>query len=796
MRSRREERLCHICSTFVLREDMPGNRGGSMAFVFISHSSHDNAEAERIRQSLKAVGFSSVYLDFDPESGIPPGRKWENELYSELRKADVVVFLSTAAGVNSKWCHAELALARALGRTIVPVLLEPGAMHPLLEDTQWLRVEPGNGKALESALKRALERFTLDPRFGLSWDKTKSPYPGLHPFDESRAGVFYGRDDEVADVLKNVTWPHAEGSERIVLVMGPSGCGKSSLVRAGVLPRLRRREGPWVIVPPFTPSDDPFARLGDKLAEALVAAGVESTSEACAKRVRAGELSAVLGELCRAASVDETRGGVVLTIDQAEQLATDSSAERVEFIGRLSDALDSRIPLRAIATLREEYLSRVVAGTPFDGRVLVTVPLGPISREFLADVIEKPARDAGLDFEEGLVERMVTETASGIPSGGDPLPLLAFTLERMYELRTSPTRITSADYVRVGGVAGALRTEADALYNRLTQRGRGPVIIDTLLELVHTESEDVQPTGRTARRADFDDGEWEVVEAFVKARLLTTEGPGPSVTVAHESLLRDWPVLSDAIADARSRLVARTRLEREARVWEVGGRNSSDLLSPARLKAARAAWADDHTWRPSVVAAFLDASRAQVRRGRAVTFAVAAGVVLVLLAVAVGGWFGFDWWRERGRIQDAQAVLIPVGQSKLDGHEVTYAQYRLCLAEGRCPRPGKTRGAPDYETAPGTAPVRYIDAAAAEEFCDWIERRLPTLDELERAADIATFQHLLDRFPQGGREWTSTPAPAAQRWALWRNPKTGQLNRTSIDPSRAELDTGFRCAVS
>ncbi len=115
-----------------------------MASVFISHSARDNVQAERIRQSLKAAGFATVYLDFDPESGIPRGRKWEDELYSELRKADVVVFLSTAASVSSKWCHAELALARALGRPIVPVLLEPGAAHPLLEDTQWLRVEPGD----------------------------------------------------------------------------------------------------------------------------------------------------------------------------------------------------------------------------------------------------------------------------------------------------------------------------------------------------------------------------------------------------------------------------------------------------------------------------------------------------------------------------------------------------------------------------------------------------------------------------------------------------------------------------
>src|SRR6185436_1533587 len=115
---------------------------------------------------------------------------------------------------------------------------------------------------------------------------------------------------------------------------------------------------------------------------------------------------------------------------------------------------------------------------------------------------------AGIDFEPGLVQRMVTETSSGVPSGGDPLPLLAFTLERLFVQRTSTTRITAADYDAVGGVAGALRTEADEVVERLTRRGRGPVIVDTLLELVHTDVEEAQPTGRTARRSDFDESEW------------------------------------------------------------------------------------------------------------------------------------------------------------------------------------------------------------------------------------------------------------------------------------------------
>ena len=209
-----------------------------MASIFISHSSADDVAAVRVRDWLVRAGFASIFLDFDPDSGIAAARKWEEELRSELRKADVVVFLATEASVNSKWCHAELVLAREFGRTILPVLLEPNARSALVADVQEVRWVPANGHVAEQRLVDALRKLTLDPRFALPWNGSKSPYPGLHPFEEDRAGVFYGRDPEIARVLQRLTGPRGDTSERFVVVVGASGSGKSSLVRAGVLPRL------------------------------------------------------------------------------------------------------------------------------------------------------------------------------------------------------------------------------------------------------------------------------------------------------------------------------------------------------------------------------------------------------------------------------------------------------------------------------------------------------------------------------------------------------------------------------
>ena len=58
------------------------------------------------------------------------------------------------------------------------------------------------------------------------------PFPGLRPFEKREADIFFGRHDEVSEMLSQLE------SRRLLTVIGSSGCGKSSLVRAGLLPAL------------------------------------------------------------------------------------------------------------------------------------------------------------------------------------------------------------------------------------------------------------------------------------------------------------------------------------------------------------------------------------------------------------------------------------------------------------------------------------------------------------------------------------------------------------------------------
>src|ERR687894_351284 len=264
-----------------------------MASVFVSHSSRDRAVTERVVEGLRAAGFAALFVDFDPEHGIPPGRNWERELYAQLRTTDAVVFLASEASVASRWCSIEIGLARSLGRPVFPVRLQPGVAMPLLADVQWTDLtdaEPGMTRLLAG-----LHSAGLDPADSFAWDPHRSPYPGLVPFAPEDAAVFFGRQSETHKLVELLTPTLQHGPGRLIAVVGPSGSGKSSLVHAGLLPRLARMPDRWVVVPPVRPGRQPTAALAGSLARAFAAHGRTRPADEVAAALARGP--AGVGEL-------------------------------------------------------------------------------------------------------------------------------------------------------------------------------------------------------------------------------------------------------------------------------------------------------------------------------------------------------------------------------------------------------------------------------------------------------------------------------------------------------------------
>src|SRR3954467_6037432 len=146
-----------------------------MASVFISHNSRDRLVAKWLGKRLRAAGFAALFVDFDPDQGIPTGRNWERELYAQLRRTDAVIFLASQASVASRWCFAELSLARSLGRPVFPLRLQPGVGLPLLADVQWTDLT--DFEDTEAGLERLLAGLRsagLDPADSFTWNPHRS----------------------------------------------------------------------------------------------------------------------------------------------------------------------------------------------------------------------------------------------------------------------------------------------------------------------------------------------------------------------------------------------------------------------------------------------------------------------------------------------------------------------------------------------------------------------------------------------------------------------------------------------
>src|SRR3712207_1855030 len=285
-----------------------------MASVFVSHSSQDRAATEQVVAQLRAAGFAALFVDFDPEQGIPAGRNWERELYAQLRRSDGVVFLASEASVASSWCLLEVGLARSLRRPVFPVRLQPGVALPLLADVQW--VDLGDDESGVARVLAGLHSAGLDPADSFAWDSARSPYPGLAPFAPEDAAVFFGRRPETHRLVELLTPTLQHGPGRMVAVVGPSGSGKSSLVHAGLLPRLARQPERWVVVPPLRPGRQPTTNLADCLARAFTARGRPRRADKLAATLAQGSagLVGLAGELADLAGNGAGRPGVLIVV--------------------------------------------------------------------------------------------------------------------------------------------------------------------------------------------------------------------------------------------------------------------------------------------------------------------------------------------------------------------------------------------------------------------------------------------------------------------------------------------------
>ncbi|MGH3867893.1 MAG: TIR domain-containing protein [Pseudonocardiaceae bacterium] len=545
-----------------------------MARVFVSHANDDREITDEVHRWLVAEGHE-VFLDRDPRDGMVVGEEWEQRLSERLRWADAVVCVVTSAFLASKWCPYEVGYARSQGSRLLSVLAEPGVDHPLVRSAHYADItkDPAAGRA---ALVEALRR--VDALGGFGWPDGKSPFPGLRPLDVDEHRVFFGRSREVQQLAGLVRSP---AEQAVSLVVGPSGCGKSSLVRAGLLPVIADEPSWWTLAP-MLPGADPVVALARELTTSAQRLGLDWTVAGVRRRLDDTGLTGLADELL------DNQGGrrrrrLLVVVDQFEELLTRTPpGHRAHFAQLLRPALGG--PVQIVATLRTEFLDQLLVDADLAVLPTRTYTLRPLHREALREVIQGPARLAGIEVNDELVARLVADTDSG-----EALPLLAFTLAQLADGVGRGGHLSSTRYDQLGGVQSALTCQADAaLADAITAGGRrGEEVIAGLLRLV-TVDEQGRPTRWRISRDELPKPVTRELDAFVTRRLVTTDTDNGNVIVgvAHETFLTAWPPLTRAINENMSALRARRAVEQAATDWHDHDRSPDRLWERGQLAAA------------------------------------------------------------------------------------------------------------------------------------------------------------------------------------------------------------------
>jgi formylglycine-generating enzyme required for sulfatase activity len=611
--------------------------------IFISHSTENNAEAVALRDWLAGNGWKDeIFLDLDPQRGVAAGERWERALNQAAYRCEAVLFLISNAWLASGWCRKEFELAHHLNKRLFGVLIEDFAIQELPQELtgtwQIVRLAAGRDHIMLRAalpitheeahvnfsaeglqrLKLGLEEAGLDPKYFV-WppqnDPDRPPYRGLRPLEAEDAGIFFGRDAPIVEALDELRGLRETISPRLMVILGASGAGKSSFLRSGLFPRLKRDDRHFLPLPVIRPERAAIngdAGLVPALEEAFHGLGIHTTRAKLRTAIDAGvsNLRPLLEALIDKATLIEADGepeppGLVISVDQGEELfLAEGQDEAQALLALLRDLLLQDTPaLIVVVAIRSDSYGLLQEAKRLEGLRILPFNLGPMPRGSYAEVIKGPARrseDAtrSLVIEDALVDALLADVEAG--GAKDALPLLAFTLERLYVEHGGDGDLTVAEYRSLGGIKGSIEAaveralkaaDADPAIPRdraarlaLLRRGLIPW-------LAGIDPDTGAPRRRVARLSEIPAEARPLIQQLVEQRLLATDvnkdTGEATIEPAHEALLRQWGLLEGWLTEDAGLLGVLEGVKRAGRDWAANGRNRAWLAHQTdRLAAA------------------------------------------------------------------------------------------------------------------------------------------------------------------------------------------------------------------
>lgn len=406
---------------------------------------------------------------------------------------------------------------------------------------------------------------------------TECPYRGLRYFREEDAPLFFSRGSSIETLARAVK------NHSLATVIGNSGSGKSSLIRAGLIPRLRRTGRRKIAI--MTPGSQPMRSLAAALLPLLRPTTKDTDRQA--------ELEKLTDYLCNAEasiptlalqiSAEELDGKhLLIAIDQWEDIYTlcQSKTERRQFVDDLLEATKTG-KLSVVVALRSDFLGHALEHRPLADLMQGAITnLAPMNRAELRQVVEMPAHKAGITFEPDLVDQILVDSEEKT----DNLPSLQFALTKLWEEQRDGIMLNGV-YESIGGIQGAIAKSAEKAFKQFNISDQESVqhVFTRLVQSGHG-------TGDIKHRIKLPEkgqSELAVIQKLIDSGLVISEydeSIGTEVIeIAHETLIREWERLDSWINKDREFYLWHRRLRTFLANRENTGRDSNSMLSGARL---------------------------------------------------------------------------------------------------------------------------------------------------------------------------------------------------------------------
>ncbi|MGK7950519.1 MAG: pentapeptide repeat-containing protein [Xenococcaceae cyanobacterium] len=444
-------------------------------------------------------------------------------------------------------------------------------------------------------------------------------------------------------------------SQAALAILGASGSGKSSVLRAGLLHKLKLGQR-------LAGSEDWKIQImlpGEHPLQSLALSWLEPDLSNVERAKQLDDTESLLkqgGEGLRKLVQASTAKRIILVIDQFEEAFTlcQDLQERETFFECLLEALeqtDNKLCL--IIAMRADFFGKCIEAE-YSGlgqkiqTDLITIPA--MKREELRQAIIKPAEKVNLTIESGLTETILKDVEDSPGS----LPLLEDTVTELCK-RKKNNQLKFTAYSQLGGIGGTLNQRATEVYNSLEEEEQDAA--QHIFLSLTTLGEGTEDTRRRVLKQDLVTAKHDqqlidnVVQKLANEKLIVTRdrvesnseiGKQAEVDVVHETLIRNWILLRQWLDECREQLRQKRKIEDAAQEWQISGQKTEYLLSQKRLHSAKEFQKEQQEKYPlsELASSFVDESGVNQINELIKSFGLF--FIIPLIGTAIGGYFIFN----------------------------------------------------------------------------------------------------------------------------------------------------------